>query len=587
MTAFIQSKLSAKHLYLVINNWNQDSDAGMSHIEGMSGGVFDDSPLECQRRIGSKLYNKISNVLKRKIRDLDLSILEYEFDEDLIDTVTGLLDSDQTIAFSPMIKDFSDAKLVGNIDFLLLPSNEKKDISGAYEISEQQTAYILYSGELASVTGLSEHAEMFDDDTDSYMQLMELLDHTVKTLKGAFDKHLKYFRMFMLNSEWENRQSFDPESLPHSMSFKKKNKKLHVTIPGFMSYHMNMYNEDMILAYYNTRQNIARWFDLQVCDIFVNVKFDYELVGFKVAENVWIESVFNPNLVGNDLDENRYWWDSEDTKMLTSKKHDANTVAQWLKSEGATNVAYFSFLEHHDGNEVAYAVSVFKGRVRIIQFTVSAFDWAAGAQWMHDLKTALGLPFVCSDVKEDDWDIVELDENYPYYVMPQAPLFAKERYSIISLFFMLDDGGYAPETPPKMHDIKEFPEILSLGLNAPLDFNGYISTPYYAKEEDFDIITDRSRDYIEEMLEDGLTISDDCVAQKLHMEFRSKIENKKTKVGVMSTIILLIPQTTLLDYVMSKDLPCDLIDNPALLKRFNDEFPQMKITKIVMFPLMN
>ena len=135
-----------------------------------------------------------------------------------------------------------------------------------------------------------------------------------------------------------------------------------------------------------------------------------------------------------------------------------------------------------------------------------------------------------------------------------------------------------------MIDVKDVPEILSLGINAPLPFSGVVSSPFYVKTDDLSSPLARCEELIMEAIEDGFQLSDDRLAEKLKFEFGAGVTAAGGGVGVLCLVILNIAENDLINYMASGDLAPGEIRNKALIQRLNKFSPGLGVSKVVLVP---
>lgn len=536
-------------------------------------------------KIGADL-KKFKKILEGNVEFVNIGSYMFEERDDVTDLSKRILVTNKPKLISPYVEDIScgdPVKFFSNVDFLFLPSEFKGDYSGEYTLSSGAVVYVQKIGLTDGYGTVSEIKSDGKNDLKSE-NMYKKVEKTLKTIRKSLFSQLDILKVFMLDPEWEDRDSFSTDSLPYAMTFSMKEGVLHACIPSFGSYFQAMLEEPMYMAYYKTKDSLSEFFGIKKEKINISLNFLFELHGFKVSDDVWVESLIDDITPIDDLSLNRFWFGSDEMKALEVIEHTVDSVADWLLREGTTCISYFSYLEHDAGAEVAYTISAFKGRQRLLYFTVSAFDSEKGHLWMSALKKKLSIPFVCSDEKEDNWDLITLDEDsWPNYTMPEAPLFPKECFSVIGLYLVLD--GDLPVTPPRIISLQEVPELLSLGVNAPLEFTGSLSSPFYVKTKDFISPLLMSKNIINEALEDGLNISDNQLAEKLTFEFHSRLGDRQD-LCILSLVVLNTSESHMTDYVFSGDFPAGEMDSPKLLAKLNQCNPGIRIKKLFMVPFI-
>ena len=565
------------------------SENGDGPIGGHSDGTlptYEDTST-IKKRIGAKIYNKINKAIKSPV---PLSIDEnwlIESDEDIMAAAKILFNTKSNRTISPRVSDYDCVQIFSNVDILQLLSDQfPDDVSGTYIAASG--CFVLLK-KVGCIDGINAKAfERVEPQHETQQEVTDAVFDTLKQLQSMLLNNAADLKLFMLSYEHTHRDHYHQESLPEAIDLSFKDNALTATVPCFMSYDEDVYEEPFMQAYYKARFFIALWFGIDADQVDIKVAFRRELVGFQVAPNVWIESVVgdkNPDSGPGSVDGNKYWWNSEHIRELQHQEHNAQTVAQWLMSEGATQVCFYSFLEHDAGDEVAYTISVFKGRTRVLYFSVSAFDPQAGRDWIGELEKALPIPLVHGGEKEDDWELVDLSDEgmWPHYIMPRAPESMEEIFSLIGIYF--NAQGFPAADLPHMLSLTEFPELLSLGLNAPLPFEGYISSPSLVRTSDVLAPLYRCYETVKHAMEDGISISSASMAERIRFEC-TQMGAANSGVGVLSIILLRISDSTLFDYTSAGDFVTGPINKPSLLEKLNAKFPGMKATEVVMAPLL-
>lgn len=541
---------------------------------------------ETEMRIGSELYWEVREVLDNVPTKFDLSGDIFEGSNEEIIASTQFLSNDTPSFISPCAIEWSDGSPVhffSNVDVLILPSYCVEDVSGIYDNDEGD---FLYVKRIGAINAYGNSETLIDDIiSENHFEVIFKAINTAKdTIKTALLSHIEDLHLFMLPPEWEDRDEYaaDP-NLPPRITLTQDEGKLIVHAPNFTFYSSFMEDEEMRMAYFKVRFAAATWLNIPVDNVEVSLNFGSEIAGFKVAKNVWVEALRDDS-TATQGEGNRFWWNSELLKSLKSREQNAQTMAAWLLEEGANRVAYYSLVEHDAGDEVAYSVSVFKDRKRIMMFMISAFDIRSGFVFMGELQEHLGFPLIHSGEKEDDWGVILFENDFSSLTtfVIEAPRLPASGFCVIGLYFKVN--GEINAISPNMLDLSAVPELLSLGLNAPLPFTGVLSSPCYVKADELVTPLILAKHSIEESQEDDLALTDPRVAEKLAFDLASNSRGKGT--AALSVMLLNISQNTLFDYAMTQDFPVGEIQNENLLKRLNAIYPSAKISSVVMTPLI-
>lgn len=539
-----------------------------------------------EKIIGKTRYKKIQSLLKELPENLPLS-MSHECIDDLEQSFPKhVLASDRACLVAPCVINYGyglPLKLFSNIALLLLPESEGKDVSGTYYFSEDLLITLSKVGQIAAFGTYDEVVTAFDDEEqdDTLFTSLELIYSQIR--EAMFSK-LPTLRLFMLEDEWDTVHHYATECLNSPISFMYENDLLIATIPSFISYQHAMYDEEFRLAYYDIKTSLSDFFDIEPNRIRIKLNFDYEMLGFQVGTDVWIESLVEDTPEKVFDKNNRFWWCNSDIKALQSQQHTAQSVAQWLINEGATSLAYYSYLEHDAGNEIAYTFSVFKGRKRLMHFLVSVFDIEQGYSWIEQFKAALTIPMICSDEKEDEWDLIDASQfGFPAYIMPEPPRIVKSAFCVVGLYFVTK--GSINAIPRHMTPLNQVPELLSLGGGDPIKITGSLSSPCFVETDDLHAPLCHAIEIINETFEDGASPHDRDFAVKLRFEFQSRIK-RRDRLGVLSLMVLDLSETSLTDLMISGQIPVGELERPKLLDALNALYPDAHIERVIMVPLL-
>lgn len=546
-----------------------------------------ETPEQTQSRMPLERFKEINHLLRSAPEPIcfDRDEMEIGDTHSLRAFVAPLVETGRTRFLSPYISDFSsggEAKIFSNIDLVLVPADSDEDISGAYYTYDDEEVVVLTRIGECDGYGSFERVNIDVDTDEGFEAIRQVLSHVVAQIQQSMLARCDGLRLFIMGEEWSSREDHDRDCLPDGIHFSKSGDRVTASAPGFISIQSSMHDEGIRLAYFKSIWLLAQWLGLAPEQIDFRLTFPYELSGFQVGEHVWLEALYGdtPKRIAH-LD--RFWFNQPALQTLAQQQHSPRTIASWLATEGVTAVSYFSFVEHDAGDDVAYSVAAFKGRKRILTFMLSLFS-RAGNEWMDEFSEALsdfGIPCIHAGEKEEDWDLVAFNDEF-FFVLPSAPTVAAEKFSILGLYLVCGDG-VALNGDVTMRNIQEFPELLSLGLNGPLSITGAISSPLYVQTEDLIEPLKKNEQLVTEALEDGLSLTDPLVANKLKFEQSVNIQSP-TGLAVLCTLVLNITANEMLDYLTSGDLPAGELQSPALLTRLNTWFPEAKISKAVLVP---
>lgn len=390
-----------------------------------------------------------------------------------------------SVATDPTVKAFTIAAytdsecvngLASNMVFFVLPSS----VGNRYDGAVCFDGYYYIFQHIGTLNHVVEHSE--DDKTA--LDVERWVNDVREAARCAAYSPFAYFRL--LSSEYD-RDIYKFGEEPYGSMIKlslgeDQSAPCIITMPEMASYQVD--GEDYLFhaAYIEVGTALTNLLNI---DTGFNIELTrlYEMGVVKIRDNLWMEALNDGEAPPEELGD--YWWNQPNLVEMQKMLAKPDGFATWVSSIGADNLTYYSYLRHSDGMEVLYTCSLFKGRKRLVSFTLSPFDVNGGARWMGELQDMLrksvsdDFTVYHAGEKEDNWDLAipeRLECHDLFAFAPRPPLMPAKGYSVGAVIFETDNErkGLSNDAFVTPKPLSSFTDIMSPNQ---IDVDGVVLPP--------------------------------------------------------------------------------------------------------------